>query len=72
MLNEKNMNKYQKQFIGKTVHVLFEKTNDPNIQSGHSEYFFKVFVKTKKNLTNKLLKVKITNLQKNHLFGIIA
>ncbi len=72
MLNEKNMNKYQKQFIGKTVHVLFEKANDPNIQSGHSEYFFKVFVKTKKNLTNKLLKVKITNLQKNHLFGIIA
>ena len=45
-LNESIKKKYLKQFINKTVNVLFEKPKDKNIQEGHSNYFFKVYVKT--------------------------
>jgi tRNA A37 methylthiotransferase MiaB len=62
---------YLNQFIGRKVNVLFEKSKLKNIQSGHSEYFFNVFVKTKKILTNKLLEIKITSQINNRLLGEI-
>lgn len=64
--------KYLDCFINKTVNVWFEHNNSKEIQSGHSEYFFKVYVKTKKNLHSQLLKVLITKNENNKLFGKIV
>ncbi|MDR0674865.1 MAG: tRNA (N(6)-L-threonylcarbamoyladenosine(37)-C(2))-methylthiotransferase MtaB [Mycoplasmataceae bacterium] len=61
--------KYLKKFIGKTLSVLFEKSKDPKIQIGHSEYFFTVKVKTNKSLVNEFVLVKIIKLENNQLFG---
>ncbi|MDR1850826.1 MAG: tRNA (N(6)-L-threonylcarbamoyladenosine(37)-C(2))-methylthiotransferase MtaB [Mycoplasmataceae bacterium] len=63
--------KYLKLFINKTVDVLFEHSKSTSIQSGKSQYFFDVFVLTKKNLQGQMLKVKITKLDENKLFGKI-
>jgi threonylcarbamoyladenosine tRNA methylthiotransferase MtaB len=68
-LNKQFQKGYLKQFIGKKVNVLFEHSNKPNIQSGHSEYFFTTNIKTNKTFTNKMLQVKITSLVDNQLFG---
>ena len=64
--------KYLDCFINKTVNVWFEHSNSKEVQSGHSEYFFKVYVKTKKNLYSQLLKVLITKNENNKLFGKIV
>ena len=63
--------KYLDRFINKTVNVWFERSNCKDIQSGHSEFFFKVYVRTKKNLHSQLLKVLITKNENNKLFGKI-
>lgn len=68
-LNESNKINYLKRFIDQRVNILFEKSNEENIQVGHSEYFFKVKVSTSENLTNKLLKVTIKKIEGNQLFG---
>ncbi len=70
-LNESIKKKYLKQFISKTVNVLFEKPKDKNIQEGHSNYFFKVYVKTCKQLHGQDKLVKIKSLVGNNLFGEI-
>lgn len=69
--NAKYTNEYLKQFINKSVNVLFEKSKRFNIQTGHSEYFFKVNVNCCKPLNNQILKVKITEIINNNVFGII-
>ena len=63
--------KYLDCFINKTVNVWFEHSNSKEFQTGHSEYFFKVYVKTKKNLHDQLHKVLITKNENNKLFGKI-
>jgi threonylcarbamoyladenosine tRNA methylthiotransferase MtaB len=69
--NDTYKNIYLKTFLNKTVNVLFEHPKNPNIQSGKSQYYFDVFVSTKKNLQNSLLKVKITSFKDDKLFGKI-
>lgn len=65
-----NMQKqYLRHFINKKIKVLFEKSNEKNIQIGHSEYFFSVKVKTNKALTNRLLNVKIIDIKNNQTLG---
>ncbi len=70
-INNKCTNEYLKQFINKSVNVLFEKPKQKNVQTGHSEYFFKVNVNTCKPLHNQILKIKITQVVNNNVFGII-
>jgi threonylcarbamoyladenosine tRNA methylthiotransferase MtaB len=71
-VNEKLNVQYLRRFIGKTVNVLFEKTDDLNLQHGHSEYHFMVFVKTTKRLSSELLSVKISEFKNKQLFGILV
>lgn len=68
-LNESIKRNYLKQFINKTVEVLFERPKDKNIQEGHSNYFFKVYVKTCKPLHGQINLVKITKIINNKLYG---
>jgi threonylcarbamoyladenosine tRNA methylthiotransferase MtaB len=70
-LKTQNKIEYLKKFINKKVHVLFEKSDDSNFQVGHSEYFFKVKVKTNKIFTNELLEVTIDKIYKDQLLGSI-
>ncbi len=60
---------YLNNFINKKVKVWFENSNLKNIQVGHSQYFFKVYVKTKKKLHNQLYDVLINRNVDNKLFG---
>jgi threonylcarbamoyladenosine tRNA methylthiotransferase MtaB len=68
-IRKQSQAKYLKQFINKNVHVLFEHSTNPHLQIGHSEYFFKVAIKTNQNLVNKMKLVKITKLENLQLFG---
>ena len=60
---------YLDNFINKKVKVWFENSNIKNVQVGHSEYFFKVYVKANKKLNNQLHYVFITKNINNQLFG---
>ncbi|MDR1234500.1 MAG: tRNA (N(6)-L-threonylcarbamoyladenosine(37)-C(2))-methylthiotransferase MtaB [Mycoplasmataceae bacterium] len=70
-LNKMFKNQYLNTFRSQTVKVLFEKSTDINYQSGHSEYFFNVKVKTNKHLTNEFHRVKITRIIDNQAFGVL-
>jgi threonylcarbamoyladenosine tRNA methylthiotransferase MtaB len=71
-LNKQTQSNYLKQFIGVVVNVLFEHSNKPGVQTGHSEYFFTVNIKTIKVFTNQMLSVKITSLVGDQLFGTLV
>lgn len=67
-LNKQIKNEYLNKFINKTVDVIFENPKDKKIQEGHSNYFFKVYAKTCKNLHSQLLKVKIIKVVNDKAF----
>jgi threonylcarbamoyladenosine tRNA methylthiotransferase MtaB len=54
-LNAELKHEYLMQFIGKKVAVLYEKHNDNGMQTGDTEYFFKVYKKSTENLKNKII-----------------
>ena len=70
-LSEKIKINYKKNLINKTVTVLFEnKINNGNNYFGRDEYFNPVVVKSNIDLSGKIKKVKISNMNQNTLFGI--
>ena len=70
-LSEKIKINYKKNLINKTVSVLFEnKINNENNYFGRDEYFNPVVVKSNIDLSGKIKKVKISNMNQNTLFGI--
>ena len=70
-LSEKIKINYKKNLINKTVTVLFEnKINNGNNYFGRDEYFNPVVVKSNIDLSGKIKKVKIYNINQNTLFGI--
>ena len=69
-LCNKNTHKYLLKFINKNVLVYFEQSKEKDYQVGHSQYFFRVYVKTKKNLHTQVHQVKIIKVDKNNrVFG---
>ncbi|MDR2636312.1 MAG: tRNA (N(6)-L-threonylcarbamoyladenosine(37)-C(2))-methylthiotransferase MtaB [Mycoplasmataceae bacterium] len=71
-INKKNRNAYLHSMINKTANVLFEQTKDKQYQNGHSEYFFKVYVKTTKDLSKKQSCVKLQKIFRDGVLGIIC
>ena len=72
-LCNKNTHKYLSKFINKAVIVYFEQSKEKNYQVGHSQYFFRVYVNTKKTLHPQVHKVKITKVDKNNrVFGKLS
>jgi threonylcarbamoyladenosine tRNA methylthiotransferase MtaB len=65
-------NMYYKTFIGKTVPVLFESANSDGTQSGLTEEYVRVNVKTNENLTNTILDVTIKEALSEKCIGTIA
>ena len=70
-LSDKNEIKYNETYINKTVTVLFEEA-EKGYFKGHTGNYLAVKVKTDKDLTDKLLKVKIEKLEKLELIGTLV
>lgn len=70
-LSDKNEIEYNETYINKTVTVLFEETENGYFK-GHTGNYLAVKVKTDKDLTDKLLKVKIDKLEKLELVGTLV
>lgn len=68
---EKSSRRYRRKFLGKTVEVLVEDKRDQktNLLTGYSETYIKVLVKGSDKLKNKLVKVKVKNIEKHHTLG---
>lgn len=70
-LSDKNETEYNETYINKTVTVLFEEEENGYFK-GHTGNYLAVKVKTYKDLTDKLLKVKIDKLEKLELVGTLV
>ena len=70
-LSDKNETEYNETYINKTVTVLFEEEENGYFK-GHTGNYLAVKVKTDKDLTDKLLKVKIDKLEKLELVGTLV
>ncbi len=70
-LSDKNETEYNETYINKTVTVLFEEVENGYFK-GHTGNYLAVKVKTDKDLTDKLLKVKIDKLEKLELVGTLV
>jgi tRNA-2-methylthio-N6-dimethylallyladenosine synthase len=69
---EKNNSKYKKDFLDKTVKVLFEnKLQNQNKYFGRDKFLNSVIVACDKNLTGQVLDITINNFNHSSLFGII-
>ena len=70
-LSDKNEIEYNETYINKTVTVLFEEA-EKGYFKGHTGNYLAVKVKTDKDLTDKLLKVKIEKLEKLELIETLV
>lgn len=70
-LSDKSETEYNETYINKTVIVLFEEA-EKGYFKGHTGNYLAVKVKTDKDLTDKLLKVKIDKLEKLELVGTLV
>jgi len=70
---EENNSKYKKEFLDKTIEVLFEnKLNKQNKYFGRDKFLNSVIVESKHDLTGQLLIVKVNDFNHNSLFGTIS
>ncbi len=61
--------KYIASFVGKTVEVLFEQKVSGDEYEGHMTNYIKVRVKSNRDLTHKIIKVKLEKCEKSIVFG---
>jgi len=61
-LAKESAQNFSRQFLGKTISVLWEQQTDDGTWSGHSDNYIKVYTKSNDDLTNKLLPVKLVKL----------
>lgn len=69
-LSDKDQDEYNKSYIGKTIDVLFEE-KDGKYFVGHSDNFIHVKVETDLELENKILSVKIIDIDNGDLVGTL-
>ena len=69
-LGEKLEQEYINKFIGKTISVLFETTED-NFYSGYSKEYVSVKALSDSDIKTKIYDVKITASENNYLIGEI-
>ena len=61
-LAKESAQNFSQQFLGKTMPVLWEKQTD-GIWSGHTDNYIRVYTRSNRDLTNKLLPVKLVKLE---------
>ena len=64
-------NIYQRNYIGKKVKVLFEEKDEEGYFRGHTSNYIMVKVKSNKDICNKIIEIKITDMQDLILIGEI-
>ena len=68
-LSNKNQLEYNKTFLGKDLKVLFEEIDKNGYFKGHTTNYIPVKVKTEEDLENKILKVKVNDIDNLELIG---
>jgi len=65
---------YQEQFLHQELAVLMESRpkDGPCFWEGHSSNYLKVRVKSKKNLKNKLIYVRLKKITKDYILGVVS
>ena len=61
-LAEESAQSFNKRFFEKTMPVLWEKWSGDGLWSGHTDNYIKVYARSNKDLTNKLLPVKLVEV----------
>ena len=68
----KQQEKFNQQFLNKSVNVLVEETGThPNQVKGRTEYFQPAYLNSDKNLIGSIVKVKVKEANSNNLFTIL-
>ncbi len=67
-LAKESTQNFNQKFLGKAMTVLWEKQSD-GIWSGHTDNYIKVYAKSGKDLTNKLLPVKLVKVSGDGVWG---
>jgi len=71
-LADESAQKFSQKFLGKTMPVLWEKRTD-GIWSGHTDNYIKVYTKSSKDLTNKILPIKLVKpFNRDGVWGVIT
>ena len=70
-LSDNNELKYNKQYIGKEVSVLFEEKDKEGYYKGHTNNFIVVKAQSNKYLENMIKKVKISEAKREFIMGNI-
>ena len=72
-LLEESNSKYKKEFLNKSIEVLFEnKLNKQNKFFGRDKFLNSVIVESNRDLTGQIIDIKIDAFNHNSLFGIIS
>jgi len=70
-LAEESAQNFSQRFSGKTMPVLWEKQSSDDLWSGHTDNYIKVYTKSDKDLTNKLLPVRIVEVRGDGVWGVV-
>ncbi|NTW72627.1 MAG: radical SAM protein, partial [Eubacteriaceae bacterium] len=72
-LSEELEKEYAGEFIGKEAEILIERKvkNTENYYSGHTKNYLDVTIESHKDITSKIVKVRILKLENSHLSGIL-
>jgi len=68
-LAKESAQNFSRQFLGKTMPVLWEKRSGDGIWSGLTDNYIKVYTRSNEDLTNKLLPVKLVKVRGGEVWG---
>ena len=71
-LSDEMAGNFVKQFINNEMEVLFENSHDEGGFDGHTSNYINVTVKSEENIKNKILQVKLTEVQNERACGTIC
>ncbi|MBA7569728.1 hypothetical protein ES708_11469 [subsurface metagenome] len=69
-LAEQSIQNFSQRFLSKNMLVLWEK-QVRSIWTGHTDNYIKVYTRSNKDLTNKLLAVKLVEIWEDGVWGIM-
>jgi threonylcarbamoyladenosine tRNA methylthiotransferase MtaB len=64
-LAEESARNFRQKFLGRTMTVLWEKQSRGSVWSGYTDNYIKVYTKSRENLANKLVPVKLESIWKD-------
>jgi len=68
-LAQRSASEFRKQFLGRTMPVLWEKETEPGTWSGLTNNYIRVFTRTRDDLTNRLLPTRLVAEHNHWLMG---